>query len=94
MALFRAYRPVVRGASTTLNRLVKPISQSRSFATVEGTLHQVPVPKSGVPPISNTRQMPASKSRATPLSRDRATFAIRVYYGNYMNSEVYANSVA
>lgn len=93
MALFRAYRPVVRGASTAMNRLMKPISQNCSFATVEGTLHQVPVPKSGVPPISNARQMPASKSRATPLSRDRATFAIRVYYGNYMKSEVYANSI-
>lgn len=94
MALFRAYRPVVRGASTAMNRLLRPITQSCSFATVEGTLHQVPVPKSGAPSISNARQMPASKSRATPLSRDRATFAIRVYYGNYMKSEVYANSVA
>lgn len=94
MALFRAYRPVVRGTSAAMNRLMKPYTQSCSFATVEGTLHQVPVPKSGVPPISNARQMPASKSRATPLSRDRATFAIRVYYGNYMKSEVYANSVA
>lgn len=93
MALFRAYRPMVRGASTAMNRLGKSITQSCSFATVEGTLHQLPVPKIGVPPTSNARQMPAFKSRASELSRDRATFAIRVYYGNYMKSEVYANSV-
>lgn len=93
MALFRAYRPVVRGPLTALKRIMKP-TLSCSFANVEGTLHQVPVLKSGAPPISNARQMPASKSRATPLSRDRATFAIRVYFGNYMKSEVHANSVA
>lgn len=78
MALFRAYRPLVRGASTAMNRLAKPASQSCYFATVEGALDQVPVPTSGVPPSSNARQMPASKPRATSLSRDRATFAIRV----------------
>lgn len=93
MALFRAYRPVVRGPLTALKRLMKPNLQSCSFATVEGTLHQVPVLESGVPPISNARQMPASKSRATPLSRDRATFSIRVYFGSYMKLELHANSV-
>ena len=82
MALFRTYRPAVWGPLTAMNRLMKPTFQSCSFATVEGTLHQVPIPKSGVHPTSNARQMPASKSRATPLSHDRATFAIRVYSGN------------